>query len=78
METHLTASLGKSWHQEDYTNLTFNEVRDDGTAVASAGPNAYHLHLSPDNLASTLPLIFYRLDALPDAQPTASKHLWQL
>jgi len=27
-----------------------------------------------DNYARTPPLIFYRLDALPAAQPTASKH----
>jgi len=26
----------------------FNESRDDGVAVASAGPYADHLHLSPD------------------------------
>jgi len=42
-------------------------------AVASAGPYA-SLHLAPDNHASTPPLSFYRPDALPAAQPTASKH----
>jgi len=26
----------------------FNEARDDGVAVASAGPYANHLHLAPD------------------------------
>jgi len=30
--------------------------------------------LQTDNHASTPPLIFYRPDALPAAQPTASKH----
>jgi len=30
------------------TNLDFNEARDNGVAVASAGPYAYHLHLAPD------------------------------
>ena len=30
------------------TNLDFNEERDDGVAVASAGPCANHLHLTPD------------------------------
>jgi len=30
--------------------------------------------LQTDNHASTSPLSFYRLDALPAAQPTASKH----
>jgi len=31
--------------------------------------------LQTDNHASTPPLVFYRPDALPAAQPTASKHL---
>ena len=39
-------------------------------AVASAGPYA-SLHLAPD---STPPLSFFIVDALPAAQPTASKH----
>jgi len=30
--------------------------------------------LQMDNHTSTSSLSFYRLDALPDAQPTASKH----
>jgi len=32
------------------------------------------LHLIPDNHANIPPLSFYRPDALPAAQPTASKH----
>jgi len=28
--------------------LDFNEARDDGVAVASAGPYATHLHLTPE------------------------------
>jgi len=44
-------------------------------AVASAGPYA-NLHLDPDRI--TMPAshnpVFYRPDALPVAQPTASKH----
>jgi len=43
-------------------------------AVASAGPYA-NLHLDPD---TTMPAshhsVFYRPDALPAIQPTASKH----
>jgi len=46
-------------------------------AVASAGPYA-SLHLIPDNHANIPPLIFYRLDALPATQPTASKHWRQI
>jgi len=57
-------SLGKLY-QKSITNLDFNEARDDGVAVASAGPYANDLHLIT---------LFYRLDALPDAQPTVSKH----
>jgi len=30
------------------TNLDFNEARDDGVAVASAGLHANHLHFAPD------------------------------
>jgi len=33
---------------ERLTNLDFNEARDDGVAVASAGPYANHLHLDAD------------------------------
>jgi len=33
---------------EMYTILDFNEARDDGLAVAFAGPYANHLHLAPD------------------------------
>jgi len=35
-------------HQKRSTNLDFNEARDNGVAVASAGPNANHLHVAPD------------------------------
>jgi len=37
-----------SRHQKGKTILDFNEVRDDGVEVASAGPYANHLHLTPD------------------------------
>ena len=41
-------------------------------AVASAGPCANSLHLTPDNHTNTSSVNFYRPDALPDAQPTES------
>jgi len=64
-----------SRHQKGRTVLDFNEARDTGVAVASAGPYANHLHLALDkNHASTSPLSFYRTDALPATQPTVSKH----
>jgi len=37
-----------SWYQKGRTILYFNEARDDGLAVPSAGPNANHLHVTPD------------------------------
>ena len=45
-------------------------------AVASAGPYA-SLHHAPDRQQRQHPTtqVFYRPDALPAAQPTASKHL---
>jgi len=37
-----------SRHQKGRTILDFNEARDDGVALESAGPYANHLHLTPD------------------------------
>ena len=37
-----------SWHQKGQTILDFNEAKYDGVTVASAGPYANHLHLTPD------------------------------
>jgi len=44
--------------------------------VASAGPHTNNLctSLQRDNHTNTSSLSFYRLDALPAAQPTVSKH----
>jgi len=33
---------------EKLTILDFNEVKDDGVAVASAGPYANHVHRAPE------------------------------
>ena len=46
--------------------------------MAPDGPYANHLHLTPDNHASTSSLILYRMDALPDSLPTVSKYSRQL
>ena len=43
-------------------------------AVTSAGLCANNLHLAPNRYTNISSLDFYRLDALPDAQPTVSKH----
>jgi len=37
-----------SRHQKGYTNLDYNEATDDWVPVASAGPYANHLKLTPD------------------------------
>jgi len=37
-----------SRYQKGRTILDFNELRDGGVAVASAGPHADHLHLDTD------------------------------
>jgi len=37
-----------NWHQKGETVLNINEARDDGVAVASAGPFANHFHLAAD------------------------------
>jgi len=44
-----------SWHQKGKTILDFTEARDDGVAVASAGPYANHLHLAPDSRPTSPP-----------------------
>jgi len=71
----LSGTTRVSRYQKVKTNLDFTEARDSEwrVAVTSAGPYA-SLHLAPDNHASTPPLNFYRPDALPAAQPTASEH----
>jgi len=59
---------------ERYIIVDFTGTRYDGVAVALGGPYTNHLHLAPDREhASTSPLVFYRPDALPSAQPAASK-----
>jgi len=52
-----------SRYQKGKTNLDFTDARD-----------SEWQWLQADNHASTPPLSFYRPDALPSAQPTASKH----
>jgi len=47
LDTCLTASI-PGQQQKGQTNRDFNEARDDGVAVASAGPYANHLHLALD------------------------------
>ena len=57
------------------TNLDFTEARDSEWQWHQLGHMQVCTSLQTDNHASTPPLsFFYRPDALPAAQPTASKH----
>ena len=56
------------------TNLDFTEARDSEWQWHELGNMQVCTSLQTDNHASTPQLSFYRPDALPAAQPTASKH----
>ena len=64
-----------SRYQKGKTNLDFYWNKRQWVAVTSTGPYA-SLHLAPDRQPCQHPTtqFFYRPDALPAAQPTASKH----
>ena len=64
-----------SRYQKGKTNLDFTEARDSEWQWHQLGHMQVCTSLQTDNHASTPPLsFFYRPDALPAAQPTASKH----
>ena len=63
-----------SQYQKGKTNLDFNEARDSEWQWHQLGRMQVCTSLQSDNHASTPPLSLYRPDALPAAQPTASKH----
>ena len=64
-----------SWYQKGKTNLDFTEARDSEWQWHQLGRMQICTSLQIDNHTSTSPLsFFYRPDALPAAQPTASKH----
>jgi len=64
-----------SWYQKGKTNLDFTEATDSEWQWHQLGHMQVSISLQTDNHASSPPLCFiYRLDALPAAQPTASKH----
>ena len=69
---------GTTWvsrYQKGKTNLDFTEARDGEWQWHQLGYMQVCISLQTDNHASTPPLkFFYRPDALPAAQPTASKH----
>jgi len=63
-----------SAYQKGKTNLDFTEAQDNEQQWHHLGHMQACTSLQTDNHASNAPLCFYRPDALPAAQPTASKH----
>jgi len=64
-----------SQYQKGKTSLDFTEARDSEWQRHQMGNMQLCTLLQTDNHASTPSLIFYRPDALPVAQPTASRQL---
>jgi len=72
----LSGTTRMSRYQEGKTNLDFRPTaaRDSEWQWHQLGRMQVCTSLQTDNRASTPSLTFYRPDALPAAQPTASKH----
>jgi len=70
----LSGTTRVSRYQKGKTNLDFTEARDSEWQWHHLGQMQVCTSLQTDNHASTPPLSFYRPDAFPAAQPTASKH----
>jgi len=70
----LSRTTRVSRYQKGKTNLDFTEARDSEWQWHQLGHMQVCTSLQTDNHDSTPPLSFYRPDALPAAQPTASKH----
>jgi len=71
----LSGTARVSRYQKGKTNLDFTEARDSKWQWHQLGHMQVCTSLQTDNHASTPLLSFNRPDALPAAQPTASKHL---
>jgi len=73
---HLSGTTQVSQYQKGKTNMDFTEARDSEWQWHQLGHIQVCTSLQTDIHASTLPhhSVFYRPDALPAAQPTASKH----
>jgi len=63
-----------SRYQKGKTSLDFAEARDSEWQWHQLGHMQVCTSLQTDNHASNPPLSFLQADALPSAQPTASKH----
>ena len=73
----LSGTTLMSRYQKGKTNQDFTEARDSEWQWHQLGCMQVCTSLQTDNRANTPSLSFYRLDALPAAQPTASKH-WSI
>ena len=74
----LSGTTQVSRHQKGKTNLDFTGARDSEWQWHQLGHMQICTLLQTDNHASTSLLSFYRPDALPATQPTASKHWRQM
>ena len=70
----LSGTTQVSRYQNGKTSLDFAAARDSEWQWHQLGHMQVCTSIQTDNHASTPPLSFYRPDALPAAQPTASKH----
>ena len=70
----LSRTTQVSRYQKGKTNLDFTEARDSEWQWNQLGHMQVCTSLQTDNQASTHRSVFYRLDNLPAAKPTASKH----
>ena len=70
----LSGTIQMSRYQKGKSNLDFIGARDSERQWHQLGHMQICPSLQTNNHASTPPHIFYRPDALPAAQPTASKH----
>jgi len=71
---HFSGTTPVSQYQKGKTNLDFIEARDSEWQWHQLGHMQVCISLKTDNHTSTPQLVFYRPDALPAAQRTASKH----
>jgi len=70
----LSGTTRVSRYKKGKTNLDFTKARDSEWQWHQLSHMQVCISLQTDKHASTTPLSFYRPDALPVAQPTASKH----
>jgi len=70
----LSGTTQVSRYQKGKTNLDFTEARESEWHWHQLGHMQVCTSLQADNQPAPHHSVFYRPDALPDAQPTVSKH----